>query len=297
MKLYFYKEEIANFGDDLNEWIWPRLLPNYFDEDGSHLVLGIGSILNEKLPLADKYTVLGAGWGYGVAPKLNENWNILCVRGKLTCRALGIPEEKAIIDPAYLLRDFFEEKVEKKYKISLIPHAISLEIGHWEVICDKLGINLIDIRTVDTKHFINEIKSSEKVLTEAMHGAIVADCFGIPWQGYIAYDHINSTKWNDWLSVFDYEVSLMEIDSLYKGNSNMRVKGAIKNEIKHILKSIGVWGKQWDMPFPKRTTKLNENNICKQIDCLIHNDKFVSTDRVLVDEQINKLKTIINSLK
>ena len=34
MKLYYYKAPLGNFGDDLNPWLWPRLLPDIFDDDG-----------------------------------------------------------------------------------------------------------------------------------------------------------------------------------------------------------------------------------------------------------------------
>ena len=132
MKLYYYKEDVPNFGDDLNEWIWPKLLPNYFDDDASHLVLGIGSILNNKVPKAEFYTVLGSGWAYGDIPEINENWDIKCVRGKVSSQALGLSEETAIIDPAYLLSDYFSGQIDKKYKCSIIPHALSLEAGDWQ---------------------------------------------------------------------------------------------------------------------------------------------------------------------
>ena len=77
MKLFYYQDDMANFGDDLNDWLWPKIIPNILDNDESHLLLGIGSILNHKLPFAKKYTVLGSGWGYGKAPNIDENWNII----------------------------------------------------------------------------------------------------------------------------------------------------------------------------------------------------------------------------
>ncbi len=129
MKLFYYKDDMSNFGDDLNAWLWPKILPELLDDNEEHLMLGIGTILNHKLPNAKKYTVVGSGWGYGDTPIINENWNIVCVRGKETCKALNIDEQLAIIDPAYLLRDFFQSPVIKKYPISLIPHAQSMNVG------------------------------------------------------------------------------------------------------------------------------------------------------------------------
>ena len=58
VKLYYYKATAGNFGDDLNSWLWDRLLPNAFDgicyhRHSSHernnnentLFVGIGTLL------------------------------------------------------------------------------------------------------------------------------------------------------------------------------------------------------------------------------------------------------------
>jgi len=297
MKLYYYQDDMANFGDDLNAWLWPKILPNFFDEDKNHLMLGIGSILNHKLPFAEKYTVVGSGWGYGQAPKIDDNWNILCVRGKISCEALGIDPELGIIDPAYLLQDFINEPIEKKYKVSLIPHALSMELGNWQEICDALGIHIIDSRTIDIEFFVNEVRASEKVLTEAMHGAIISDCFGIPWQGYYAYGYINSIKWNDWLSVFDDSVTLKRIDSLYKGYENVSFICTLKNEIKLFLKSCNIWSNNWHPPTARKTGKGAKGILIQQVESLISNKEFYCTDRVLVKRQLSKLKLRISNFK
>jgi hypothetical protein len=42
------------------------------------------------------------------------------------------------------------------------------------------------------------IESSEMVLAEAMHGAIVADALRIPWVPLQLYDQILNLKWHDW---------------------------------------------------------------------------------------------------
>lgn len=297
MKLFYYKEDTPNFGDDLNEWIWPKLLPNYFDNDDSHLVLGIGSILNDKVPKAEKYTVLGAGWAYGELPPVSKNWDIKCVRGRVSSQALGLPEETAIIDPAYLLSDFFSGEVKKKYKYSIIPHALSLEAGDWQSVCDALGIHLIDIRTKDTELFVNEVRASEHILCEAMHGAIVSDAFNIPWKGFYAYDHIHHEKWNDWLSVFDQKITLSKVNSLYKGYANASAPIIFKNNLKHLLIKLGFWKASWDLPIPKRTKNEEFDEICNSISLLIEEGNFSTTERSLVNSQLSKLRDVLRQLQ
>jgi hypothetical protein len=43
MKMYYCKLERPNFGDDLNVWLWPRLLPDFFDEDESTMAMTMGN--------------------------------------------------------------------------------------------------------------------------------------------------------------------------------------------------------------------------------------------------------------
>jgi hypothetical protein len=50
MKIYTYRGEMPNFGDELNNWLLPKVFPNLFDDDDSRLFLGIGSILFDHHP-------------------------------------------------------------------------------------------------------------------------------------------------------------------------------------------------------------------------------------------------------
>jgi len=290
VKLYYYQDDMHNFGDDLNEWLIPKFLSEVLDDNEEHLLIAIGTILNNKLPIAKQYTILGSGWGYGDIPKINNNWKIICVRGKTTCKALGLNNNLAIIDPAYLLRDLVSTPITKKYPISLIPHALSMEKGHWKEICDNLGIHLIDIRTKDIEDFVNQIRSSEKVLTEAMHGAIVSDAFGVPWLGYSAYTYINSDKWNDWLSVFNYSTTLFKINSLYKGYEDLSYSEKLKQELKHFLKFLGIWKSNWYPPINRKTSKKERKKICEQLKRLIDSDNYYLTNKNLIENQLVKLR-------
>ena len=100
-----YSSRGPNFGDALNEWLWPRLLPDFFDGDESALFLGIGSILYDFLPRNARKVVFGSGYGgYTPVPHIDDRWAFYFVRGPVTARTLGLDPSLAIGDAAILVR-------------------------------------------------------------------------------------------------------------------------------------------------------------------------------------------------
>ncbi len=202
MKLFYYQDPEGNFGDDLNAWLWPRLIPDLLDDDDSTLFVAIGSILDRRIPQEPQKVVFGTGVGYGLLPVLDERWQIWCVRGPLTARALGLPARLAVIDPAALVRTIRTTPAAVSHSVSFVPHfrsprraeAVGLNL---DKLCASAGINYIDPRK-GVEHVLAAIESSEMVLAEAMHGAIVADALRIPWVPLQLYDQILNLKWQDW---------------------------------------------------------------------------------------------------
>lgn len=197
MKLYYYKDKRGNFGDDLNAWLWNRLLPDFFDDDDSSIFVGIGTLLNSLLPSSPIKVVFSSGVGYKNLPSLvRDSWKIYCVRGPLSAAKLGIDKKKAITDGAALLKTMEFPDQEKKYDISFIPHHWSHR-PKWGGFFKKIGINYVDpSESVD--FVLTEIKKSKLVITESMHGAIVADVFRVPWIPVKLHKHILDFKWHDW---------------------------------------------------------------------------------------------------
>src|SRR5882762_4159193 len=119
MLLYYHKDPKGNFGDDLNPWLWDRLLPGFFRgdfphepklrnacPDGETLFIGIGTLLNRdrNIPEGPRKIVFGSGSGYGPPPVIDASWDISCVRGPLTAEMLGLDKSLAVTDPAVLVR-------------------------------------------------------------------------------------------------------------------------------------------------------------------------------------------------
>lgn len=211
MKLYYYRGAEPNFGDELNNWLIPKVLPDVLDSDESHMLLGIGSVLYDSHPAAVKKTVFGTGWGgYTPPPKLDDSWDVYCVRGPLTAQALNLPLSFVAGDAAILVRDYYTQKNNKHFKTSFIPHFESIARGQWQAACAIAGIHFIDPRLPVTE-VLDLIGASEVVITEAMHGAIVSDALRVPWIAVTPFDRQHHMKWNDWAGALDLEVRFNSI--------------------------------------------------------------------------------------
>ncbi|WAC13227.1 polysaccharide pyruvyl transferase family protein [Dyadobacter pollutisoli] len=219
MEYVYYKTKNGNFGDDLNGWLWPKLfLTENTDENDSYF-LGIGSILNKNIGLirnldSEKKKIV---FGSGVRPsidydelKIDSKWDIRYLRGPLSSYHLG-NQYKYITDAAYAIRHIpnFDEflNLPKKYEVSLMPYFQSESYFDWKALCHKLGYNYISSHCTDdgVEYTLREIAASKLLITEAMHGAILADIFRVPWHrfsfsaGHHEGKHVSDFKWNDWL--------------------------------------------------------------------------------------------------
>src|SRR5262245_15359954 len=101
MRLHYYRATPANFGDDLNDYLWSRLLPaNFFDSNADVLFLGVGTLLNRHLPQNRRFWVLGTGAGYGDPPAHLSRFKIFALRGPRTAQALGVSSDLVATDAA-----------------------------------------------------------------------------------------------------------------------------------------------------------------------------------------------------
>lgn len=207
MKLTYYRGPRPNFGDDLNAWLWPQLLRNYFDDDERELFIGIGSILTDDYPANAKKIVVGSGYGgYSEPPKLDGSWDVRFVRGPHTARLVGLDESFGVGDSAILVRsvvDFAAPK--KRHRFSFIPHWESAQVGQWRDVCTSCGFNYIDPRG-EVEPILSAILETETVITEAMHGAIVSDALRTPWIAMSPIHSRHRAKWSDWSSALGFDV-------------------------------------------------------------------------------------------
>ena len=83
MKVKYCKLEPGNFGDELNVYIWPKLIPELINQNDLNYLIGIGTILGNKYNnLPGKKLVFTSGTGYEMGAIIDNTWDIVGVRGK-----------------------------------------------------------------------------------------------------------------------------------------------------------------------------------------------------------------------
>ncbi len=200
MKLTYFQGSPPNFGDELNATMWRDLLPRGFlNDNDAELFIGIGSVIQTIYPDKAKKIVLGSGFGgYSKLPDVHDGtWDIRFVRGPQTAKLLGLDPKLVIADSAILLRETSLPEPAENIGVAFMPHYQSKERGAWQQVCKLAGIRFID-PTEPTDKVIAEIRGADLLISEAMHGAIVADALRTPWIGVRTMHHMHRVKWQDW---------------------------------------------------------------------------------------------------
>lgn len=241
MELYYYKDPRLNFGDDLNAVLWPRILSKEMYEVDDVVVVGIGSILTEEWlgqfsDAGKRVIVLGSGTSYDRPPRNIRDWSVQAVRGPLTASMIGMPD-KAITDGAILLaaaRDLMPVS-EARTDIVFMPHHRSIRLSPWDKIARKAGLTFVTPEQ-PVEDVLAAFSRAKLIVTEAMHGAIVADTLRIPWIPVVISPAIDEFKWRDWCR--SMEVPFEPID-LIAGHPADRRRYA---HMAGILRSTGIVG-------------------------------------------------------
>lgn len=190
-----------NFGDDINPTFFRAISgqPMRFAPDRRlpHL-LGAGSILAKATPAS---VVCGSGFleppGGGFATPAE----VVAVRGECSQVALGCRADVALGDPLVLVGDV-TPTVEKRHRFGLVPHVLS--IAEWRA-RNTHGLHLIDPGH-EPWSVIGQIAACETILSQSLHGLIVADALGIPNVWIAPSDGMvgGRFKFDDYFSTLDH---------------------------------------------------------------------------------------------
>jgi succinoglycan biosynthesis protein ExoV len=213
MQLVYYRKQVPNFGDDLNASLWKHLAPALFDDDAETGFVGIGTIIGMPCGTLKRLHVFSSGIGND----LPESWRdkqveYWCVRGPVSARMLDLPADRAITDGAILtpLIEGFPQAATGTGGTLVIPHFQTLDHPGWPEVARLTGYELLDPRA-DPHAVIARIAGAKLVLTESLHGAILADVYGIPWIAFATSKNFGVTKWVDWTHSLGLEFDLAMI--------------------------------------------------------------------------------------
>ncbi len=201
--LHYYRSDPPNFGDELNTLVWRALVPELEKTERDGVLVGIGTILDGSIPRDRDIFVVGTGAGLVPTPPdlLTSRFHIMAVRGPLTAALAGLPADLAVTDPALLLRVIYPQLLRAPGRPAgrtiFVPHFTTAKDEGWRRACTLAGVEFVD-PTGSCNTILKKIASARLVIAEAMHAAIVADAFRVPWTPVSSTRHFSTFKWVDW---------------------------------------------------------------------------------------------------
>lgn len=198
----------------MNHWFWDEVLPGWREASPGHLLIGIGTLVNNDLPRGRPKLVIGSGVGYGALPDpaLMAELRFMSVRGPRSAALLGLPAERGIMDPAMLLPELPAFRgLARGGRPIFVPHEASMHRQDWDRLCARAGVDHVSPGG-DAREVIRRIATAPLVIAESMHAVIIADAFGTPWHAVSISHLFNGTKWLDWADSLGLSLA---IDPLY----------------------------------------------------------------------------------
>lgn len=200
MNLFYYKFQTGNFGDDLNLWLWDEVMPGWREACPGHLLVGVGTLINNLLPRGVPKLVMGSGVGYGerIDADLKAECRFIAVRGPRSAAQLGLAPDIAVADPAILVPELTAFRdIPASGRPIFVPHVSSVRRLDWAAACDRAGVDYVSPEG-EAQEVIRRIAAAPLVIAESMHAAILADAFRTPWHAIALTPQFNDFKWADW---------------------------------------------------------------------------------------------------
>jgi len=243
-----------NYGDLLGKYLVEKITqkqvvwskPNTFSIANffKPIYVTVGSILTH---VNSKCIV----WGSGIISKeyAIKKAEFLAVRGPQTRNHLisqgyNVPEVYG--DPALLMKNYYNPKIDKEFKIGVIPHYRDFKKVETFYNYEK-GITLIDLMTNDVEKTTDAFLKCEKIVSSSLHGVIVAHAYGIPavWQKFSGDVFGDDIKYQDYFEsvsiapytsgIKDSKMSLEELQSLFVNKETLPESEVIERLCENLM--------------------------------------------------------------
>lgn len=178
LAFYCWNDGCHNLGDaPLNFYLIPRLFPNLNLKvsNPKYVLMGIGSILGHmcRFPLHLRgfpWIVFGSGFQYDHL-NIPPDSKFFAIRGAKTAQLCNC--ECARGDPAVLLPFHLPR--------TIMPSRKEATIWKWDWTGQETDTEFTS-RAPDFLAWMQKLWSFERVVTDSLHVAIIADAYGIPWK-------------------------------------------------------------------------------------------------------------------
>lgn len=295
MKLLVMKKA-ANFGDQLNHLVFPRLLGPIFDEDRTFILLGIGTMIGARARAASHEIILGAGTGYQRRPSL-KNRTVYTVRGPKTAQRLGVPELRASLDPGVLVARLYPSgQHEAPSGILFMPHWQTERAAgrQWRVACTMAGIDYLSPLD-DTMTVLERLRACRLLITEALHGAIVAECYGRPWIPVVLGPKVLDFKWHDWCESIG--TSYAPHDALPILHDSASIGGV--DVLKRGLATVGLGKHNWRRIATRRTSQREQEGAAAELARVVARaeQRIHRRDRAIYDGAMERLLAAVDEFQ
>ncbi|MGP9707011.1 polysaccharide pyruvyl transferase family protein [Brachybacterium sp. AOP24-D1-21] len=259
VKLFWWKgKEYPNLGDELSRLILERIygLDVQFSTLHGADMISVGSVLgmaldHEAVPKRTKpLHVVGSGTMHQLERKqLPECLRFHSVRGAITRTALGSRDTDAVSlgDPGILCADLFEPDRVSDGKVGVILHHSRLKDDGWRERFSHLPIEFLDIRTEDYDSFVQQMARCDIILSESLHGLILADAYGIPntWLSFGRLHSGGNLKFFDYFSSIGRDCLMkvsgvpLSVDQIWEASftSDPRRVGILKMDIRRAFEA------------------------------------------------------------
>jgi hypothetical protein len=297
MKLYVI-QKAPNFGDQLNFLVYPKLLGPIFDNDASLVLLGIGTVIGANAPAGRHEIILGAGAGYQQKRHSLDNRTVYTVRGPGTARLLGLEERFVSIDPGVLVERLHPAPASQRPTGTLfMPHWQTEQSAgeQWRDACAQAGIEYVS-PVGDTMAILEKLRNCKLLISEALHGAVVAECFGRPWVPVVLGPKVLDFKWRDWCA---------SIGIRYQPHENMPLlhdfdeRVSLNTYFKRAASSLGFGKTGWHYIATRRTSQAEAEEAATELSRIAANaDRLAHRgSRKLYDRGVERLLTAIDDFK
>jgi pyruvyltransferase len=248
---YYYNSE-DNFGDLITPYFLKKFCKKedfFFDfTNNNPKIISCGSIMR----LCHKKTIVYGSGIRDIDQDIKEGI-IKIVRGPLTrnrLQKIGCYCPPIYGDPGLLLPLYYNPKIEKKYKIGIIPHHIHYEIIK-KMYSTSNDIKIINLINKNIESVINDILSCTKTISSSLHGLIISDAYNIP-NKWVKFD--NKITGDD-TKFYDYFESVKRLDIEY---INCMEYKYIPEEIYDLINEVKII---FDVNYLKQKMFFDENGL------------------------------------